>query len=98
MRSGKVPEIFRLFGYHVYFCLNEGNPLEPVHVHVSKRIHQNATKIWFMQDGTCALAHNQDRIPSKDLGRIMKVLEVYRDDIVKEWKSRFGEARLQPRR
>ena len=41
----KLPNIFELYGYKVYFWSNENN--EPVHVHISKGSPQgNATKVW----------------------------------------------------
>lgn len=44
-----MPQIFKIGSYTVYFWMNEGNPHEPVHVHVSKGIpSQNATKMWKM--------------------------------------------------
>ena len=58
-----MPELLRLMGYHVYFWLNEGIPLEPIHVHISKNIHKNATKIWIQENGTCQVANNNDKIP-----------------------------------
>ncbi len=33
-----MPQIFKIGSYTVYFWMNEGNPLEPVHVHVAKGI------------------------------------------------------------
>ena len=40
-----MPVIIRLFNYKIYFWVNEGRPLEPIHVHVSERPHKDATKI-----------------------------------------------------
>ena len=41
-----MPQLFRIGSYWVYFWLDEGAPLEPVHVHVSEgRPTSNATKI-----------------------------------------------------
>jgi len=31
-----MPQVFRLGEYWIYFWTNEGKPVEPVHVHVSK--------------------------------------------------------------
>ena len=42
-----MPQIFRIGGYLVFFWINENDPLEPVHVHVSEgKPSPNATKIW----------------------------------------------------
>ena len=41
----KLPNIFEIYGYKVYFWSNENN--EPIHVHISKGTPQgNATKVW----------------------------------------------------
>ena len=36
-----MPQLMTLFGYKVYFWSNENNPLEPIHVHISKHPHKN---------------------------------------------------------
>ena len=42
-----MPQIFRVGSYIVYFWSWEGEPLEPVHVHIAEGIPQEfATKIW----------------------------------------------------
>jgi len=42
-----MPQVFRVGSYWVYFWSNENDPLEPVHVHISKgKPVKNATKIW----------------------------------------------------
>ena len=42
-----MPQVFKIAGYTVYFWVNENDPLEPVHVHISKGVPSpNATKIW----------------------------------------------------
>lgn len=47
-----MPQIFRIGEYWVYFWTNENEPLEPVHVHISKgRPAGNATKVWDYQKG-----------------------------------------------
>ena len=47
-----MPQIFRIGSYTVYFWSNEGNPLEPVHVHIAEgRPYQNATKVWITKTG-----------------------------------------------
>ncbi|MCF5762342.1 DUF4160 domain-containing protein, partial [Aeromonas veronii] len=39
-----MPVILRINGYRFFFYSNEGDPLEPAHVHVSKA--GNEAKIW----------------------------------------------------
>ena len=45
-----MPKFMELFGYNIYFWSNEGEPLEPLHVHVAKSITSNATKIWITKN------------------------------------------------
>ena len=47
-----MPQIFKLGRYLVYFWVNEGLPLEPIHVHVAAfKPQKNATKIWITRSG-----------------------------------------------
>ena len=40
-----MPQILRIGPYSIYFWSNEGDPLEPIHVHVAKgKPIPNATK------------------------------------------------------
>ncbi len=86
-----MPKFMELFGYNIYFWSNEGFPLEPIHIHVSKNPHQNATKIWILNDGTTQLDNNKDNIPSKDLKRILRTVSLFSEDIISLWKDHFGE-------
>ena len=89
-----MPRIFRLGPYWVYFWSNESNPIEPIHVHVSKgNPTANATKIWITKQGMCYLCHNQSRIPQKDLRNILRIIEAQSDEIIQEWLNCFGEIR-----
>lgn len=41
-----MPQVFKIGSYWVYFGANEGEPIEPIHVHVAEGSPQaNATKI-----------------------------------------------------
>lgn len=80
-----------LFGYGIYFWSNEGIPLEPIHIHVSKNPHKNATKIWILEDGTVKLENNNDGIALKDLKKILKAVSVFSDEIIEMWKNHFEE-------
>ena len=54
-----MPQIFKLGSYWVYFWTNEGEPLEPIHVHIAEgKPLPNATKIWITKDGKCSLANS----------------------------------------
>ena len=47
-----MPQILRIGPYIVYFWSNEGEPLEPVHVHIAEgKATQNSTKLWVTKSG-----------------------------------------------
>lgn len=89
-----MPQIFKVGSYLIYFWLNEGMPLEPIHVHVSEGIpSENSTKIWLTQSGRCLLCNNSSRIPSRKLRDIMDIIEARHKDIESKWLFYFGEIR-----
>jgi hypothetical protein len=89
-----MPQIFRIGSYCVYFWSNEGVPLEPIHVHVSKGTPvQNATKIWITSNGKCMLGNNNSKIPRKMLKNIMDVIESREKEVRQAWLDRFDEIR-----
>ena len=86
-----MPQIFRIGAYIVYFWSNEGNPAEPVHIHVCKGSpNANATKIWISEAGKCYLCNNNSKIPEKTLRNIMRIIETRSSDIIQLWIERFG--------
>ena len=91
----RVPNVLFILGYHVYFWSNEGNPLEPVHVHISKKPHRNGTKVWILSNGTCKVCHNKDCIPLSDLKKIITTISLYHGDVEESWKSHFGKIKYK---
>ena len=82
-------------GYVIYFQINEGAPLEPIHVHVAKgKPTQNDTKIWLTKEGI-KLDHNNSNIPSKDLKALLEFISENQSTIIRVWLNRFGEAKLK---
>lgn len=87
-----MPQIFSIGGYVVYFWSNEGEPKEPVHVHVAQGHPQkNGTKIWITKSMHCIIANNNSKIPMHILNDIMSVIEVRALYICSEWKKHFEE-------
>ena len=83
-----MPILFEFLGYKIYFWSNEGN--DPVHVHVSKRQNANATKIWLPPESNPVVAHNNSRIPKKDLTRILRAIALERNNIITRWYDYFN--------
>ena len=86
-----MPQVFKIGSYWVYFWANENDPLEPVHVHVSKGAPQpNATKIWITKSGKCLLANNNSNIEKHTLNDIIRVIEARSSEVVSKWIEFFG--------
>lgn len=89
-----MPQIFRFGEYWIYFWKHECEPLEPVHIHVSKGSPSaNATKIWITSSGNCLLCNNNSRIPKHTLRNIMRMIEARHTDVTQAWFEYFGEIR-----
>lgn len=89
----RMPQVFKIGSYWVYFWANENEPLEPVHVHVAQGAPSaNATKIWITRAGKCYLSNNNSQIPPRVLRNIMAVIEARSAEVVAKWTSFFGEA------
>lgn len=86
-----MPQVFKILGYTVYFWANEGEPIEPFHVHVAKGVPtKNGTKIWITSAGKC-ICPKKSKIPPATLNRIIKVIEARSEEIKQEWINLFGE-------
>ena len=86
-----MPQIFSVGAYIIFIWVNEGKPVEPIHVHVAeKRPTQNATKIWITSSGKCLLANNDSKIPKSVLNSIMRIIETRSFEIIGKWKEMFG--------
>ena len=86
-----MPQVFKIWGYTVYFWANEGKPTEPLHVHISKGVPtENGTKIWITSTGKC-ICPKKTSIPQITLNRIIKVIEARSEYIKQKWLEQFGE-------
>lgn len=75
-------------GYVFYFYSREDG--EPIHVHVSKgKQSENCAKFWIKRD-CVELAHNNGKIPKKDLKLIYEYICNNREEIVFTWYQYFG--------
>lgn len=86
-----MPQVFKIGAYLVYFWINEGMPLEPIHVHIAEGVPSpNSTKIWITKKGKCIAANNVSKIPERKLGIMMDVIEARHEEIENLWKKKFG--------
>ena len=90
MEGFKLPKLFMVSGYSVYFWSDESDPLEPIHVHVAKgKPTPNATKIWLTKSGGCILASNGSKISNKELNELMEFISAQFFLICAKWKQAF---------
>ena len=84
-----MPKLFKFGSYYIFFWSNENE--EPVHVHVSKGKPQaNATKVWLTRSGGYLVAHNNSRIPQREMSQILEAISAYFFFICSEWQRVFG--------
>jgi Domain of unknown function (DUF4160) len=80
-----MPVILRFKGYRFFFYSNEGNPLEPVHIHV--RNAEAEAKFWLVPE--ILLARN-DGFNARDLKELVDVVEQNSALFVEAWHEYFG--------
>ena len=90
----RLPNLFTVSGYKVYFWSNENN--EPIHVHVSKgKPAPNATKIWLTKAGGCIVANNGSGIPPRELADLTEFISAQFFLICTSWKDHFCEETIR---
>lgn len=84
----RLPSIFTVSGYKVFFWSNENG--EPIHVHIAKgKPTPNATKVWLTKSGGCILVNNGSNIPRKELNELLEFISAQFFLICSEWKKFF---------
>ncbi len=89
-----MPVVFVDRGYRFHFFSREGEPLEPVHIHVAKRGVGDA-KLWLYPDVTIAYNHGFD--PRTQRWIVTTVLE-HRIEIEIAWHEHFRTGDRSPLR
>ncbi|MBI5655497.1 MAG: DUF4160 domain-containing protein [Geobacter sp.] len=79
-----MPIIFRYKGYRLFFFSNEGNPLEPLHVHI--RQGGALAKFWVVPDVAIAESYG---MTSSELRELVEVVEQNRELIERKWHEYF---------
>ena len=80
-----MPLIFRHGGYRFHFFSNEGDPREPVHVHVTRP--PDDAKFWLHPDVNVAYNRGFD---ARTLATLSRVVEARRDEIERAWNEHFA--------
>ena len=87
-----MPQVIKVGPYVIYFWLDEGRPLEPIHVHVCEGVPRaNATKVWITQSGKALLASRQSDIPPATLRKLLRIIEANVEEIEQKWLDYFSE-------
>ena len=81
-----MPVVFRYKGYRFFFFSNEGDPLEPVHVHVQKA--ENMAK-FRLAAGEVVLVESYG-FKSSELTELIKVTEQKINMITECWNEYFN--------
>lgn len=81
------PVVFRHRGYRFQFYANEGNPREPLHIHMVK--DGIDAKFWLWPEVT--LAYN-DGFDARTIRQMIPIIEAQRGTIETVWNDFFGEA------
>ncbi|MBD3655349.1 DUF4160 domain-containing protein [Marinobacter sp.] len=80
-----MPVVFRYKGFSFFFYSNEGNPLEPAHVHV--RAGGREAKFWLSPE--LAVARN-DGFDARTIRVLLEVVEVNRAILEDAWHDHFA--------
>ena len=80
-----MPVVLRLDGFQFLFYANEGNPREPVHIHV--RTGRDEAKFWLSP--TVRLAYNRG-LRVAMLGRVELMVEDHRAELERAWNDFFS--------
>ncbi len=80
-----MPVIYRESGFQFFFYSNEGDPLEPAHIHV--RSGENSAKYWL--EPVISLESSYG-FHSRDLRRIQGIIEQNFDLMLRSWNEHFS--------
>ncbi len=84
-----MPTVFRQNGFRFFFFANEGDPREPLHVHVERG--DSEAKFWVKP--AVALAYN-DGFDARTLRHVALMVEVNAKRIERVWDGFFGQGDL----
>lgn len=79
-----MPVIFRWNAYKFFFFSNEGEPLEPVHIHVRK--DTSIAKFWVSPEVILANSYGFSAV---ELNHLRKLVKKNKDLILRSWNEYF---------
>ena len=81
--GGTAPQVFSYKGYDFFFFSNEGNPREPIHIHVR---HGKATAKFWIEKVEIASSYG---FSAKTLRRLRAIIEDNKAMIERTWNEYF---------
>lgn len=79
-----MPVVFYFEGYKFFFFSNEGDPREPIHVHIRK--DTNLAKFWIEPNLELADSYG---FTARELNKLAKIVENRRTEIEVAWNEHF---------
>ena len=79
-----MPVVFKYKGYRFFFFSNEGEPPEPLHIHVRRA--EATAKFWLFP---LSLSESYG-MNSSELGELMRVIEENKELIERYWNEHFS--------
>lgn len=80
-----MPVVFRYRGYRFFFYSNEGEPKEPLHIHVRKG--ESVAKFWLEPDVAVAESYG---MTGHELMELMRIAKRNKTAIRRYWNEHFG--------
>lgn len=80
-----MPKVFNWNGFRFHFYSDEGDPREPVHVHVRKG--RDNAKFWLRPEVSVAYSKGMS---AHVLSQLIGVIEERRDEIESAWNDYFA--------
>lgn len=80
-----MPIVLRFLGFRFFFFSNEGDPREPVHIHVRKG--SSLAKFWLEPEVQLADSYGFSAI---ELNKIRKIIDNRAADIKEAWNEHFN--------
>jgi hypothetical protein len=80
-----MPIVFKYKGYRFFFYSNEGDPLEPLHIHV--RHGEAVAKFWIVPRVSLAESY---AISASELRELLRIVEKNKKLIERYWNEHFA--------
>ena len=81
-----MPVVFRYEGYRFFFYSNEGDPRQPLHIHVRKG--DAVAKLWLEPNPEVAESY---KLSAHELKELLGVAIEHRDEIERYWNEYFSD-------